>query len=343
MSKDFETYFEQNATDGALSDDAMAKLLVGDMGDTATADAVEVPATAPAEEQAKELPPEQTPAGDGKQADDASGGDEEKPVILAKDGVNTISYDKLVEAREKAKLATEEAQALRQETESLKREIEAMNAGKGQPSLQAKQEAEPIAQVDIAQLEREWYEAMLDDNTDKMVEIRGEINSEIARKTREEITGELRAEQSAKEQQATAITAQQLLDKAAAETVKQYPELDTSDGAGDAEKVAEIVEYRDFLIESKGIAPHEALRKAAKRIMGEPKAHEQPAAGDTAAPKVVPPVKERIPTTMSDIPGGTAPHHDEAEAMMQLSNTALLGKMMGMTPDKIMETLSRVV
>ena len=343
MSEHFQKYFEQNATDGALSDDAMAKLLVGDMGDTATADAVEMPATAPAEEQAKEVPPEQSPAGDGKQADDASGGDEEKVVILAKDGVNTISYDKLVEAREKAKLATEEAQALRQETENLKREIEAMNASNGQPSPQAKQEPDPAVQVDIVQLEREWHEAMLDDNADKAIEIRGKINGEIARRTREEITVELRAEQSAKDQQVATATAQQLLDKAAAETVKQYPELDTSDGAGDAEKVAEIVEYRDFLIASKGMPPHEALQKAAKRIMGEPKAHEQPAAGDTAVPKVVPPVKERTPTTMSDIPGGTAPHHDEAEAMMQMSNSALLGKMMGMSPDKIMETLSRVV
>ena len=339
MSKDFEQYFEQNATDGELSDDAMAKLLVGDMGDTAMADAADVPAAAPTVEVEPETQPAQPPEGDGKQGEGAGEGEAE-PIILAKDGKSVIPYDKLVEARSEAKAAREANQALMQEMESIKQQVAAMNAGNVQPPPQRKPEQPP---PDITQLEREWHEAMLDDDTDKMVEIRGKINGEIARQTRAEITGEIRAEQAAREQQAQAITAQQLLDQAAAETVKQYPELDASNGEGDSAKIAEIVEYRDFLIASKGIPAHEALQVAAKRVMGDSKVQTGPAAGDTAAPKASPPVKARTPTTMSDIPGGTAPHHDEAEAMMQLSSPALLGKMMGMTPDKIMETLARVV
>ena len=46
---------------------------------------------------------------------------------------------------------------------------------------------------------------------------------------------------------------------------------------------------------------------------------------------------------LSDIPAGTAVHTDEAEALAQMSNTALLGKMMNMDPTKIESLISRAV
>ena len=340
MNKEMETYFEQNATDGVLSDDAMAKLLVGDMGDTATAEAGEAPAPAPADEVAPEPQPDAEPEGEGKQDADAEAAGEEQ-VVLAKDGKNIIPYDKLVEARNEAKAAREANNALMQEMESIKAQIAEMNAGK--VAEQHASQEKMSETVDVAQLERDWHEAVMDDNTDKAVAIRSQINAEIKRQALEEASASYAAQKAADDQRREQMSVQQLLDQAAADVAKQYPELDLSADTGDKAKVAEVVEYRDFLISSKGVAPHEALQQAAKRIMGAPVQQAKPVGGDTPTPKAEAKVKTRTPTTMSDIPAGTVPHHDEAEALMQMSNTALLGKMMSMDPNKIADLMARLV
>lgn len=342
MNKEMETYFEQNATDGFLSDDAMAKLLVGDMGDTSTVeDSGKQPEPAPAKEVGLEQQPASEPEGDGKPDNQAVESENEEPVILAKDGKNVIEYEKLVEARNEAKAAKEANRALMQEMESIREQIAALKDGKD--DKQGAPEPKPEL-VNVHQLEREWHEAILDDDPENAVAIRAKINAEIARQVREETTREFEAKLTAKEQEAENIKAQSLLDAAADEVAKAYPALDLGSDNGDKDKVAEVVEYRDFLIQSKGMPAHEALTLAAKRIMGEPQKKEEPAGGDTPVkPKVEPTVKARTPTTMSDIPAGTAPHHDEAEALMQMSNTALLGKMMTMDPDKIADLMARLV
>lgn len=46
----------------------------------------------------------------------------------------------------------------------------------------------------------------------------------------------------------------------------EFPQLDHQSAAADRAAIDEVVEYRDFLVASKGIAPHTALRQAAERI-----------------------------------------------------------------------------
>lgn len=101
---------------GNLSDADMTKLLTGGhKGDTAAATPVDTGAPdAGSEAQTA------APKADGKTASpdtEAADADEDKskpePVILAKDGVHTIGYEKLVEAREEARLAREELAALK--------------------------------------------------------------------------------------------------------------------------------------------------------------------------------------------------------------------------------------
>lgn len=339
MSTDFETYFEQNAVDGVLPEDAMARLLVGDMGETATAEAGETPEPAPAEEQEPEQQPASDPEGEGKPDEQAA---DEVPVILAKDGKNTIPYDKLIEARDEAKAAKAANQALMQEMESIKAQIEAMNK-----PAEEKPPQTPV--VDLEDLEQQYQEALDEADSAKALQLRGQINAELKRIAKAEAVSEFEALQSERQRAAEAKSAQQLLDDAAVDIAKQYPELDMAGEAADKEKIAEVVEYRDFLISSKGIPAHEALKKSALRVMGEPKSKEQKqtesdiSAQGKAAQVKEPQVKQRTPTTMSDIPAGTVPHHDELEAMSQMSNTAMLGKFMSMDPAKIMETIGRLV
>ena len=52
-------------------------------------------------------------------------------------------------------------------------------------------------------------------------------------------------------------------------------------------------------------------------------------------------IKSPVPSSLSDMPGATAAHHDETEAMMDMSSLSLVEKFNHMTPDKIEEVLSR--
>ena len=128
--QDFEKFFEENAVDGVLPEEAVVRLLVGDTeGENNSGDA---PDSAPTEEPATSEPAAEAdaaPEGDGKPDAD------EEPVILAKDGRNTIPYEKLVEARNEAKAAREEREALLQEMESIKAQLAAKaDDGKGEPA-----------------------------------------------------------------------------------------------------------------------------------------------------------------------------------------------------------------
>ena len=129
-NSNIETFFEQNAVDGVLGEEAMVKLLTGDMGENTAGETPE-----PAQD--GEVKPEQQPAynqseGEGKPEDATATGEGEEPVILAKDGKNIIPYEKLIEAREEAKAAKAETQVLMQEMESIKEQIASLNAGNQQ-------------------------------------------------------------------------------------------------------------------------------------------------------------------------------------------------------------------
>lgn len=329
---EIEAYFEQNAVDGVLTDDAMANLLIGNMGETAApAESGDAPDPAPQSDEANLKTEDQ--AGDGKL--DPAEGDAADPIVLAKDGKNVIPYGKLTEAREEAKAYREQTAALMQEMESIK----AMLAQGQQPgATQPDAVAEPApAAVDIAALEREYYNATMDGEEDRAVEIRVKINSELMRQAREDVIREVGSQQSARDQQAAVQTAQSALDSAAIEVSGKYPVLDLENG-GDPEKVGEVVEYRDFLIHVKGIPAHDALRQAAEKVLG--KVEVKAPASDTVAPKTV---KTNTPTSLSDIPAGSAAHHDEAEALTQMSHVNMVQKMMGMDPSKIEALISKMV
>lgn len=119
----------------------------------------------------------------------------------------------------------------------------------------------------ILDLERQYQEAIFEADDDKALEIRAQINAEVRRLAKEEALQAFEAKEQEKSKRAEADQAQALLQEAADELVKTYPILNT-----DQDKVAEVVEWRDFLISTKRIAPHEALKQAAVRVCGAPDA-----------------------------------------------------------------------
>ena len=132
-------------------------------------------------------------------------------------------------------------------------------------------QAPAVQQMDsdkvILELERQYQEAIFEADDDNALQIRAQINAEVRRLAKEEALQAFEAKEQEKSKRAEADQAQALLQEAADELVKTYPILDTDQG-----KVAEVVEWRDFLISTKRIAPHEALKQAAARVCGPPDA-----------------------------------------------------------------------
>ena len=81
-------------------------------------------------------------AGDGKPDPEEPADDE--PVVLAKDGKNTIPYEKLVEARNEAKAAREEHARLVQEMESIKAALAEKQAGPKADEQDEEEDEEPV-------------------------------------------------------------------------------------------------------------------------------------------------------------------------------------------------------
>ena len=316
--QDFEKYFEENAVDGALPEDAMVKLLTGDLGDTGDSPAPE-PEAEPAIEQTDD---------DSAKADEAA---EETPVVLAKDGKNTIPFSKLVEAREEAKAAKAEREALMQEMESIK----AMLAEKDAPKTeQAEPEAGPVADE-------------LQDLKDQLADL-PEVIEFVER-----YTGNQLKQVEMLKAQIEALTAQiEPIRKTEQNRVVEDHFRAITTAHADADKIVESPEF----VEWKGKQPsftQEAydavlergtaqqvieLFSAFKESTGWGKA--DATAGETAAPRTV---KVNTPKSLSDIPAGTAAQHDEAEALTQMSQTGRLQKMLSIDPSKIEDLMARLV
>ena len=316
--QDFEKYFEENAVDGALPEEAMVKLLTGDLGDTGDSPAPE-PEAEPAIEQADD---------DSAKADEAA---EETPVVLAKDGKNTIPYEKLVEAREEAKAARAEREALMQEMESIK----ALLAEKEAPKTeQTAAEAGPVADE-------------LQDLKDQLADL-PEVIEFVER-----YTGSQLKQVEMLKAQIEALTAQIEPIRKTEETraVEDHFRPITTAHA-DAEKIVESQEFTEWKGKQPSFAQeaYDAVleRGTAQQVIELFSAFKESTgwgktaatAGDTAAPK---PVKVNTPKSLSDIPAGTAAPHDEAEALAQMSQTGRLQKMLNLDPSKIEDLMARLV
>lgn len=316
--QDFEKYFEENAVDGALPEEAMVKLLTGDLGDTGDSPAPE-PEAEPATEQTED---------DSAAADEA---DEETPVVLARDGKNTIPYEKLVEAREEAKAAKAEREALMQEMESIK----AMLAEKDAPKTeQAEHEAGPVADE-------------LQDLKDQLADL-PEVIEFVER-----YTGSQLKQVEMLKAQIEALTAQiEPIRKTEQTRVVEDHFRAITTAHADADKIVESPEF----VEWKGKQPsftqeaYDAVleRGTAQQVIELFSAFKgatgwgktDATAGDTAAPRTV---KVNTPKSLSDIPAGTTSPHDEAEALTQMSQTGRLFKMMNLDNEKREDLMSRLV
>jgi len=335
MEKTDLDFFDANQVDGVLPTDKMLGLLFA--GEPAAPEPEPAPepaepaAAAPAEPASEPAPKEPEPAAD--------------PVILAKDGVHTIPFEKLVEARTEASTAKTALE------EQIRKNAE----------LQAA--LDKLATAQNAEVEGE---ATAEDTAAILDEVRKEFPDLVT--AFETMLDKERAVYTAKiDAQAQEITAL----KSDIAPVKEQAEKD--DRAAHFDEVRKEHKDLDAIVAGEELgtwieSQPEILQKGYVEIINNGSAADvvtmlktfkaatgyQPPAGDTAgqgkeadgqtAAGVKPEVKRPIPTSLSEIPAGSQAPHNPVDAIMSAGNPLKqIAAFDGKTQDQIEEILRKAV
>ena len=300
-------FYLANQVDGNLTDAQTMHMLGLPEGDS-TQVQIDVPAIAATEVTAPDV--------DGKTVEP-----EQTPVILAKDGVHTIPFEKLTEAREAERLAKAQAADLLQQLEALRNAPAATVAEM------------PITTTDDADVFGDFSEAAIAKGVEALV----------ARKT------------AAIEAQLAQILAPIQKQEAESATDLHFSAIEAKHP--DVESVVPSQEFANWInaqpsmtrsaltaaIES-GTAPEviEVL-DAYRAATGKPAEATGKPNALAAAQAAIAKAQAAPPMSLSEIPAGTNVAHDEANAMMEMSSIGLMNKFEGKTPEQIMALMSKVL
>jgi len=301
------------------------------------------------------------PDGDKKTEDspDLSGKEpepeeKEEPVILAKDSKNTIPYSELERARERERAADLRAKELEESLKSKDQLIadlkaaKAADAGTGDTKEQEKVLEEYAGEFpEFMQDIKPYLESMIKQGV--AVGIKS-FKEEIVKEIEPVKQKVAQSEQQAIEADRNSwIKAQDDFFKAPENQVfKETPALyDYLDGA--VKIVArdnQSLAHSDILTKAKEMvtAAIETMQGAlGKKPVVEDVKKESAEDIKKKAEDVISKTKETPPFSLSDVPGSAAAHHDEADALANMSTTATMDKFLSLNPDKIEEMLSRLV
>lgn len=323
-----DDYLSTTEITGALTPEQAAQVMdLAQEGDTApVADLAGAPAPAPAEPAAEPTTTTTTTT--------TTEAPEPEPAILAKDGKHLIPFDKLAEARESAqRAAAERDEALRRAVE-LQAELD---AAKAPPK-------EDPQKVDLTALRRDRYNAMLDGDVEKAIQIDEKIDAEVQRAAEE------KAARRAKEDTSVAAL-EAALEQVAQDARTKYPALDHNSDKADKDAIDFVVFRRDSLV-AQGELPHKALAQAvdsAAKLFrwsdGQPAATAptpDPKSAAAAAAAAIAAAKAPVPASLSDIPGGKPGGLSSLEQLAGKANGPdLLDAMSNMSRTQIEEFLNR--
>lgn len=301
------------------------------------------------------------PAGDAGKTDANAGGaapagatpedavvDPAKAVVLAKDGVHTIGYEKLVEARQSAQQYKAQAEAALAEAEAAKAELTRLQAA-AQARADAGQAATMVDnQVAAAQ-------AAIDAGVDPA--IFGDFSEEaltrgIQTLVKAQVAAEVRA---AVSQQLEPIQRKQAEDAGNAHYNAIYERHPDADSIAESKELADWIGSQPSFVQDgyravleKGTTQQvielfdrfkQATGKAPASAAQDPQANADQVKAQ--AKKVVAQAAAPIPTSLTDFPGGRPAGVTREEAMADMSGPDMLEAMQAMTPDQIEAILNR--
>lgn len=333
VEQGLDYYMEHSDEFESLSEDEKAQVYAGaeSKGDTGSeADNNSETPDADLVKEDRNEPEAEGEQGDGK----TDKSDEAKPTVIAKDGEHTIPYEQLQEARNAAKRWEQIA------TEAMQKLEAAANEADVDPQK---------ASADIRDLIKQSSEAWIDSDFEKFEELQVQIHEEMQRSATS--VAEARVEKMLQEERARTESAseQMLFQSEVAKAQAAHPFLDVASPEGNPLAIELVVAQRDKLI-AEGLSPSEALKNAVGKVapLFQPKEETtkptQPQA-DAAklAADAIAKAKPKAPTSLSEVPAGSSAPHDEAAAMREMSGVKLLNKFGGMSQEKIMELMSRVI
>jgi hypothetical protein len=316
-------YFLANQADGELTEAQTSHMLGLPEGDTPKGESGEPDTTLeakPAAEVAK-VDPAQEPAA------------EKQPVILAKDGVHTIPFEKLEEARQDGQRWKNTAADLMAQVEAHAAELATFKA-KTAAGEKATAPA-PVAgteEVDFGDYSDEAIRA----GVEKLVDMR--VKAATA-DLESKFSGALEPIQK---------------ERALTETEKHFSAIEESHS--DFEAVVESKEMTDWIAKQPSF-----VRDSYKAVIQEGTAPQVielldtykqstgiPAATGAGKPDVVAAAKAAIdkaqskpPTSLTEIPSGSTAAHDPAEAIQEMSEAGLMTMFENKTPEQINALLAR--
>lgn len=367
MSNTQEEFLQTHAASGALSPEQAAQFLELVEGDTgSTPDTGGEPSATPAEAAKPDDVPGKTndePKADGgaPSAATPSEPDPAKTVILAKDGVHTIPFEKLTEAREGERAARESEQEWRNKAEAAQQELETLRAAAqlradaGQaPTATDKNVATAAAVID-AGVDPQVFGDFSEEAIAKGIQIlQQQTAAQLKASLREELRAELKDEliQQVRAELKPVHDAHQL-------TAAQRHHQAILDAHADAESLVESKELNDW-IEAQPSFARDAYRAVLqkgtatevieffdtfKKATGATQAATPPRTGDAkaAAQAVIAKAQSAVPNSISDIPGGHVGPANRAEAMDAMDGPALAAAMENMTAEQIEAYLNRHV
>lgn len=342
-------FFLEHAVNGELTDAQMVQMMSLPEGDTSALLEGGMPA---ATESAKATPDgEQGTTNEAKnESATTPEPDPAKAVVLAKDGVHTIPYEKLAEAREGEKHWKAQAEAAAAELAALKQQAQ-QRAEAGEAPTQT-DKALAFAQEAIAQgvdpsFFGDFSEEALAKGVDKVVELRlNEREQAIEKRVQERVEAALA-------QALGPIQQKQQIDAVQSHLSAIYA------AHPDADSIAESKELADWIAAQPSFARagfKAVLQQGTtaevieffdtfKQATGKAAQQNTPEQSDVsaAAKAALAKAKAQVPTSLSEIPAGSKAHHDEAEALMEMSDSNALNSFMGKSPEQIRALLERAL
>ena len=331
-------FFQEHAVNGELTDAQMLQMMNLPEGDTSVLleggmpDATESAEATPDGEQ-----------GTTNEAENESATtpepEPEKAVVLAKDGVHTIPYEKLAEAREGEKHWKAQAEAAAAELAALRAQAQ-QRAEAGEAPTQT-DAAVATAQAAIAQgvdpaIFGDFSEEALAQGIQKLVDMR----------VQEQVSAALN-------KALAPIQQKQQIDAVQSHMSDIYA------AHPDADSIAESKELADWIdaLPSFARAGYQAVLQQGttaevieffdtfKQATGKAAQQNTPEQSDVsaAAKAALAKAKAQVPTSLSEIPAGSKAHHDEAEALMEMSDSNALNSFMGKSPEQIRALLERAL
>jgi len=312
----------------------MAELLSLPEGDTTLLVDSGKPDPAPAEA-------DKAPSADAKTTTD----DQSKPattqVVLAKDGVHTIPYEKLVEARDGEKHWKAQAEAAQQQLAALQAQADQRAAAGQKPTASDTAVAQATAAIDAGAdpgLFGDFSEAAIAKGVQALAEKLVEARMAAL---------EAKLEQAVKPLQATAEITE--AEKHWRAIYQAHPDAESL--AESAELKAWIDTHPSFLRQGFEVVLKQGTSAQVIELLDAFKAangrtqQTPPAAHNAAetAKAVIEKAQTQGPASLSEIPGSAAGPADELEAIRQMSATDLMGKLEGKTPEQIEALMARLL